>query len=174
MNQLIALSSIGPCPAGQYFAFDPVANRTACSCFTAFAPDPQRNICVEKLTRDVCKLGQLVTADEKTGEFKCDCNKDAMKENYWPADGKCYQHFTQGNDNFNRMTMSQKVTNQRFVIETGPCSNSLLFRLDERTSLPACLPPIVSSSSASISISNRQLRKRDQQHPFVRLFSSLL
>ncbi len=142
----------GPCAAGQYFSFDSVKNETSCSCFTAFAPDLQRDICVEKLTRDTCKLGQLVTADQETGNFKCDCQKEEMKTHYWPQDGKCYQHFTQ-----------------------GPCESSLLFRLDEKTGRPACLPPINGSSSSSIisitSPSGRQLRKRAHQHPFVRLFS---
>ncbi|XP_046459592.1 uncharacterized protein LOC124206025 [Daphnia pulex] len=115
--------SVGPCPAGQYFNFDPVTKKTGCTCFTAFAPDVEKGICVEKLTQDKCPLGQLITADAVTGQSKCDCQADTMKQNYWPADGKCYQHLTQ-----------------------GPCLKSMLFRLDDQTSLPACLPPIVSSS----------------------------
>lgn len=107
---------------------------------------------MEKLTQDKCPPGQLVTADSITGQYKCDCNPETMKQNYWPADGKCYQHLTQG--------MSIKVENMinqyafSFISEmglfhkcTGPCSLSMLFRLDDQTSLPACLPPIVSSSS---------------------------
>lgn len=88
--------SVGPCPAGQYFTFDSVANKTGCTCFTAFAPDLERGICVEKMTQDNCPEGKLVTADTVTGQYKCDCQPDTMKQNYWPADGKCYQHFTQG------------------------------------------------------------------------------
>lgn len=88
--------SVGPCPAGQYFNFDPVTKKTGCTCFTAFAPDVEKGICVEKLTQDKCPLGQLITADAVTGQSKCDCQADTMKQNYWPADGKCYQHLTQG------------------------------------------------------------------------------
>lgn len=88
--------SVGPCPAGQYFTFDPKANKTGCTCFTAFAPDKERGICVEKFTQDKCPPGQLITADPITGQSKCDCQPDTMKQNYWPADGKCYQHFNQG------------------------------------------------------------------------------
>ena len=91
--------SVGPCPAGQYFTFNVTANKTECTCFTAFAPDPERGICVEKLTQDKCPTGKLVTADSVTGQSKCDGQSDTMKQNYWPADGKCYQHLTQGSSN---------------------------------------------------------------------------
>jgi hypothetical protein len=59
-------------------------------------PDVEKGICVEKLTQDKCPLGQLITADAITGQSKCDCQADTMKQNYWPADGKCYQHLNQG------------------------------------------------------------------------------
>lgn len=51
---------------------------------------------MEKLTQDKCPAGKLVTADSITGQYKCDCDPETMKQNYWPASGKCYQHFTQG------------------------------------------------------------------------------
>lgn len=87
---------MGPCPAGQFFIYDPSTNKTGCQCFSDYAPDAERGICVEKLTQDACPRGLLATADETTGQFKCDCHAETMKKNYWPADGKCYQHFTQG------------------------------------------------------------------------------
>lgn len=156
--------SVGPCPAGQYFTFDPVANKTGCTCFTAFAPDPQRGICVEKLTQDNCPVGQLVTADSVTGQLKCDCNSETMKQNYWPADGKCYQLLTQGwhtlliyVDKLIKHESQDESLNAFFIRVEGPCETSKLFRLDDQTSLPACLPPIVSSS----------LRKK--RNPFIGL-----
>ena len=141
--------SVGPCPVGQYFSYDPLTEKAGCKCFTAFVTDPKRQICVEKLTKDVCPLGQLVTADSETGELKCDCQPDGVtKQHFWPADGKCYQHFTQ-----------------------GPCASNLLFRIDERTSLPACQPPITSSS---FGVQNPPRQKRNFQRLTSRFFTPFL
>lgn len=43
-------NSVGPCPAGQYFTFNETTGTTGCTCFTNFVADPQRQICVEKMT----------------------------------------------------------------------------------------------------------------------------
>lgn len=111
-------NSLGPCPAGQYFVFNQTVNATTCNCFTNYVPDSEKGICVEKLTQADCPFGQLVTADSINGLLKCDC-QPSMKEHYWAQDGQCYEHFSQ-----------------------GPCDANLLFRLDEKTEQPACLPPI--------------------------------
>ena len=117
-GQCYELNSLGPCPSGQYFSYNETADLTSCTCFTNFVPDPDREICVEKLTQSSCPPGLLVTADPLDGNLFCDCQPE-MKDHYWPADGQCYEHFT-----------------------TGPCEKPLLFRLDENTGQPACLPPI--------------------------------
>ena len=111
-------NSIGPCPAGQYFAYNLTSNQTECTCFTNFVPDRENGICVEKFTQATCPKGKLVTADPTDGSLKCNCQPE-MKNYYWADDGQCYEHFT-----------------------TGPCDASLLFRMNEKTGQPACLPPI--------------------------------
>lgn len=97
-------------------------------------------------------------ADETTGQFKCDCNPETMKKNHWPADGKCYQHFTQGDLRCERCARCFLFKCQLFRARSGPCADSLLFRLNDQTSLPDCLPPIVSSSAF-----------RHKRSPFVKI-----
>lgn len=116
-NKCYEQNSVGPCPAGQYFSFNESSQTTGCSCFTNFVADPQRQICVEKLTADTCPEGTLVTADPINGNMRCDCNEQ-MKEHFWTDDGRCYQHFT-----------------------AGPCAAPNIFRIDDVTGLPACMLP---------------------------------
>ena len=116
------------CPTGRYFTYNTATNKTECVCFSDFvarssAPDSDQDggheECVEKLTQSTCPLGQLVTRNEHDGSLKCDCHA-SMEQNFWPYDGLCYEHFTQ-----------------------GPCHEpDHVFRLDLITGLPDCLPPI--------------------------------
>jgi len=117
LQKCYELNSVGPCAAGQYFYFNQTTATTGCKCFTNFVADPQRQICVEKLTAGNCPAGTLVTADAVTGDMKCDCNEQ-MKEHFWSEDARCYQHFT-----------------------TGPCQSPNIFRLDDVTGVPVCTLP---------------------------------
>ena len=52
--------STGPCPKGQYFAFNATSGYTECNCFKNFAFNPADGTCVEKYTRGPCPEGKVV------------------------------------------------------------------------------------------------------------------
>ena len=105
--------SPGPCPAGQYFAYNSTSRTTECNCFKNYVFDPTQGIlvkgcvsvismsfsflvgtCLEQFTRGPCPNGQLVVEDSQ-GRLQCDCGPH-MKRHYWIPDGQCYPHFEQG------------------------------------------------------------------------------
>ena len=52
--------SKGPCPKGQYFAFNATSGSTECNCFKNFAYNPADGTCVEKYTRGPCQEGKVL------------------------------------------------------------------------------------------------------------------
>lgn len=106
--------SPGPCPVGQYFAYNTTSRTTECSCFKNFVYHPSEGTCVELNTRGQCPEGQIVTTGED-GFMKCDCGP-SLKAHYWPQTGQCYQHY-----------------------EQGPCAKGEQFREHPREKRPACI-----------------------------------
>ena len=51
--------SKGPCPKGQYFAFNTTSGETECNCFKNFAFNPKDGTCVEKFTKGPCSEGEV-------------------------------------------------------------------------------------------------------------------
>ena len=51
--------SPGPCPAGQYFAYNTTSKTTECNCFKNFVYHPQEGTCIEQFTQ-VSKNRKLV------------------------------------------------------------------------------------------------------------------
>ena len=86
--------SPGPCPSGQYFAYNSTSRSTECNCFKNYVFDPAQGTCIEQFTVGPCPDGYLVVEDEN-GRMKCDCGPH-MKAHYWIPDGKCYPHYQQG------------------------------------------------------------------------------
>ena len=106
--------SPGPCPAGQYFAFNTTSRYTECNCFKNFVYEPSQGTCIEQFIRGPCPAGQLVVQD-KNGSLKCDCGPH-MKSHYWVPDGTCYPHY-----------------------EQGPCAPGEQFRPHPKEPGPACI-----------------------------------
>lgn len=111
--------SPGPCPPGQYFAYNSTAGRAACACFKNFVPDPSAGpgqpACVELHTAAGCPAGQVVTAGGPGGAALCECGPH-LQDHYWPADGRCYPHYAR-----------------------GPCREGEQFRLHPTRGRPACI-----------------------------------
>lgn len=87
--------SKGPCPVGQYFAFNVSSQAAECSCFRNFVRDPRGGgVCVEQFTRGPCEDGQLVVP-APGNVLGCDCGPH-MADYFWPPDGRCYPHYERG------------------------------------------------------------------------------
>ena len=51
--------SKGPCPVGQYFAYNATSRSTECSCFKNFVYTPDKGTCIEQYTQGQCPPGQV-------------------------------------------------------------------------------------------------------------------
>ena len=51
--------SKGPCPVGQYFAYNATSRSTECSCFKNFVYTPDKSTCIEQYTQGQCPPGQV-------------------------------------------------------------------------------------------------------------------
>ena len=58
-GQCFEQESKGPCPRGQYFAFNATSGTTECNCFKNFAFNPADGTCVEKFTKGPCPEGEV-------------------------------------------------------------------------------------------------------------------
>ena len=65
-GQCYEQESKGPCPVGQYFAYNATSRSTECSCFKNFVYTPDKGTCIEQYTQGKCPEGQVckfLTAD---------------------------------------------------------------------------------------------------------------
>ena len=58
-GQCYEQESKGPCPVGQYFAYNATSRSTECSCFKNFVYTPDRKTCIEQYTQGQCPEGQV-------------------------------------------------------------------------------------------------------------------